>query len=844
MLISPPRLNIRQGENESTEEWLNKFMPSTARGGFPIGAYGQWHPGLHLTGIVGRSGTGEIDICAIADGIVMVSQNSGDIQPDINEEAPAGAVYRRVDSRGVVVLRHETEIGEGPDAKIVYYSVYHHLGIISEKAKKLGSQIYRKELIGYPGRVGGQPGIHMEIFCSEKNLKKIIGRASDELDYKNKNGRKNIVYGDVHFYIPATIKSYSFQNDIPPLNKATPSSGGEVIGVDLFLTMQFKKGQVELHSRIKSGDEYLKVEPLNNKKKSMSAHGNSMAHYAFSYHDYEYDMYLLARELQKLHSTNSCSSIYELLKFGRVINSENEADLSVDVPHWHLVTLPNKSQKWINLHHLDIKVFSDGDFPPWMGWKFIDGSKDETSQCTNKTILNVLNDGKGELSMEKIAGRLGDDFVKHKFSKMICKLRSEWNDKTIMKMESWRTKKSNLNPQPIPESEYNGNFKSDAVKLCFWQDLLNRNNSIIPSGCLCGHKINPEEVISKKYKGSDGNLNAAGKKLAANIDIENGEIDRSVRAYEPLLEDNLYYFNPAAFIEHFSKNMWFSNHELAQAIPRIYYSYNGDSEGKGAVNYSTALFRAAHVLNKKNAFNKMVRKYGFSEKIRLTHLLSQELTEMFMASTVEEIGGGHQQSRNGVLFWPQPAMEYYQAFYGRGHMQLTWPDNYAKYGDYRSKRVLPDNTVGNYVDTRITMSSTHYWVNPKDEEKATKKKAIPKQWYPRYDPAKLVDDAYSSADSGGWYWISKIVSSHSGEINISRHADLSLDSSSVGSVSVFVNGGGNGYFDRQGFSIYVKNFFLDEKLNEKSIKKDIARPTKKGQITKSVSVDFTPQRKK
>ncbi|WP_199104588.1 hypothetical protein, partial [Aquitalea sp. ASV11] len=132
---------------------------------------------------------------------------------------------------------------------------------------------------------------------------------------------------------------------------------------------------------------------------------------------------------------NASSSIYELLRFGRVINRENESNISTNVPHWHLITMPDKSQKWVNLHQADIKVFSDGDFPPWTGWKIIDGTQDATSQCTNSEILSLLQKDAQPISKSSIAERLMSHEVNKKFSKMICKRRSEWNENHIIKME-------------------------------------------------------------------------------------------------------------------------------------------------------------------------------------------------------------------------------------------------------------------------------------------------------------------------------------------------------------------------------------------------------------------------
>jgi len=173
MIISPPRLIPPKNKEETIEKWIEKIMPNNARGGFPVGYYGQWHTGLHISGLSGTSENGGIGIWAIADGIVMISQNSGDIQPAADSEGDANSTYARRDSTGVVVLRHETEIGEGDDGKIIFYSVYHHLGIISPQAQSTGKLIHRKDLIGHCGQVAGSGGIHCEIFCTEDNLKKL-----------------------------------------------------------------------------------------------------------------------------------------------------------------------------------------------------------------------------------------------------------------------------------------------------------------------------------------------------------------------------------------------------------------------------------------------------------------------------------------------------------------------------------------------------------------------------------------------------------------------------------------------------------------------------------------------
>jgi hypothetical protein len=147
----------------------------------------------------------------------------------------------------------------------------------------------------------------------------------------------------------------------------------------------------------------------------------------------------------------------------------------------------------------------------------------------------------------------------------------------------------------------------------------------------------------------------------------------------PALDTALWHWDPVTFLKHFRQCCWLSHDELAGLLPRR----SGPNSGQlSTIPWATALERMEpYVAN----LNVTMRKYGISTRLRQVHFLAQTYIETALWRTMEEIGRGHQsRRRDGTSFWPAPAMEFYQAFYGRGIMQLTWAGNYESYGTYRS----------------------------------------------------------------------------------------------------------------------------------------------------------------
>ena len=281
--------------------------------------------------------------------------------------------------------------------------------------------------------------------------------------------------------------------------------------------------------------------------------------------------------------------------------------------------------------------------------------------------------------------------------------------------------------------------------------------------------------------------------------------------------------HPTEFIAVMRRCKWFSAYELAQCLPRRSYKYSSSPRVAHPVNidWSTALQRA---MTHQNSLNKILRKYGICTNERNAHFFGQVFIETDLVRTMREIGQG-KTNRDGS--WPAPATEFYNVFYGRGMMQLTWPANYEGYLLFRTASALKNST--NYVDQRISGNSQHFWANPKDG-------GIRHQWSPRYDPDIIASDSYNSCDSAGWYWISKLIGNKL--TNINRVCDTGVHSSTIGRASVLVNGGGYGYFERQAYALY-----LIQKLgDESSITTEITSKISRNNMAADIIVNYSPQR--
>ncbi|MFU3247333.1 hypothetical protein [Pseudomonas paraeruginosa] len=273
-----------------------------------------------------------------------------------------------------------------------------------------------------------------------------------------------------------------------------------------------------------------------------------------------------------------------------------------------------------------------------------------------------------------------------------------------------------------------------------------------------------------------------------------------------IAERSVWHFHPLQFIRHYRNCEWLSSDEMAMTLPRHQF-YTGtvlrmidnNAGVDGAISLDTATQRLA---NHVTPLNKTMRKYGITTKKRQAHFLGQVIWEAAQWRDRPPNRRLLQEWFYGRYSTTNPATLYYAAFYGRGIMQLTWVGNYRSYGAYRS---LP-NHVGAYQERltpaapRITNTSTHYTAHPDDGGQLI-------QWAPRYDPDIVATDPELACDSGGFFWVSK---HHAGSTNINRICDENYTTEEVGRVNRLVNGGGNGYHERQAYVAYLIRYLTDD----------------------------------
>lgn len=469
MLISPPFLPAPTA-GETDETYLNRAMlcGEPGDGFFPISFDLNWHGGTHLKAppLAGKV----LPVRAIADGKLAYFRQPTPV--DTADDAPLN--YGGWTDNGCIVLRHETEIGEGESSKVVFYSIYMHLSKISLVNPKVDMRVYRKDIIGESGKIYGVPNkIHFEIIADDTQIPHLFGRTERELMYQTKAGRTDSCWGDMHFYLPPEVIGYSQ----PAANWTDQNSAGDCLArppEDLFVRMHYEKGQCVLSTYTLEG-------------KCIGEHKESEG--------FEYDLFEIAGSRYP-----ACPSAgYEMLRFGRVLGPDSLTP--ANAAHWRQVALPT-GVAWFNLNASTVTCFSDADFPHWLGWKLIDDDTDEDSHCQSpylRALLKLDEDPLFPPSRSIVEISKSPDFKhapakpeeEHVYSKSfrikkhnqeiiqkeesrkqlekcIFKFPSEWGRENFDTRYGWLLSDSELGPA-MPKIDYN-QLKEHQKAMAFWED--------------------------------------------------------------------------------------------------------------------------------------------------------------------------------------------------------------------------------------------------------------------------------------------------------------------------------------------------------------------------------------
>lgn len=418
MLISPPFLPPRG--NLSEDQWFEIAMQGgqPGMGAYPVSAQLDWHGGIHLTAPMNGATTEPVR--AIADGTVVFVREPMTTD-DPQHPLRYGGGYT---SNGVVVIRHETEIGadaQGRPTSVRFYSVYNHLYSIRPTVMR-NRPIWRKDAIGQAGHIYGAPNqIHFEIRCDEANLQRLIGRTSGDVPL-DRDGRMDVLYGETYFHIPANTPVYGQR----PLSNSPVARIAERNGPNTAATvalqpiaqtpeamvvgLRYASGQGPVEQR---GHAFVTSYRLDG-----STYGPARVEAGA-----EYKLYQDSMAVSRSYSTDSQpapSAVLELLRFGRAIGPDPLTP--VDVPHWRQIVHASGTG-WINLNAANVRKYTDADFPQWKGWKLIADDTNGDARCDSPTVRSWLNQDKSD-SIDPIAGiaALTQEGTANRMRKAICRL--------------------------------------------------------------------------------------------------------------------------------------------------------------------------------------------------------------------------------------------------------------------------------------------------------------------------------------------------------------------------------------------------------------------------------------
>jgi hypothetical protein len=609
--------------------------------------------------------------------------------------------------------------------------------------------------------------MHFEIVCDDANLERLIGRRTGELNTAQ-NGRSDAVFGEIYVKLPAGTPVYTVPNgrrlfdaNATAHTVATGNNPGQpqplasnaTTAVDCYVGLRYAMGEGAIAQR---GDV-----TVTTYREDDSVCGNR------SEAEAEYNLYKRSLKISTDYPETgrpAPSAVYELLRFGRVINTANETLTPADVPHWRQIIIPTAAGAstqtgWVNLNNQGthaVHVFSDADFPQWRGWQIFDDDTSADSRCDANGIKRFLDvDGDGNITPQERQTRMQDEGVRKKLRHAICSFPNEWNPATVDTHWAWLKTVTVENPEPLSDEDFT-DFTNHLRALCFtFSDLVT-----------------------------------------------------AIRR-----------FNPRGFIETFRKCSWLKLAELAATCPKhMFYHGNGNPRtaytqagNTYTLTLQTAIIRLTPYATQ---LNRCIGKYIGHSKQRIALFLSQVLLEAAQWKThqtyrvLREYGYG---TPNNAV---SAAIQYYEAFFGRGIMQLTWAGNFKDYGIYKN---IP-NHQGAYIERRqniqprITATSQHYASEPRVTNPQTNQVTIDHtklfQWSPRYDPDIISENDHYACDSGGFYWVSKNYPGITNNIN--RAADRAYSAANVKSICGAVNGGGNGYVERQAYSAYMLRYLTDD----------------------------------
>ncbi|CAE6706693.1 hypothetical protein R75465_00688 [Paraburkholderia aspalathi] len=634
MIISPPFLpaaGATSGNSAATDPLMDAVEQfELAHGIYPVAFDRRWHTGVHL-----MPATQNERVRAIADGEVVAYR--------VSQTAVDGGGGTPDSNTGFVLLKHATETGEG--RSITFYSLYMHLleldsysgvGVQVNSLPEFlrtptpdegqsgdGKKVYRKDVLGLPGRCHGQRHIHFEIFMLPGDFNAYFD--STQLDNKQPaTPTQQDCWGHSYYIIPSGqtflakptgTDTHNKLHDIP----FVPLQGGTNQGYALHAETYFHKGDKYTSTwRVEQDGTRTLLTPQPVKEAG-----------------YEYGMTTRAKKLYPACPSDGL----ELMRFGRILtNPPTLPDTSANTPSgiapgvdgnphpmsqanprttWIRVTYAPGQEGYLDVNGAGIVVLSDSDFPFFAGWqKISEGNTpySDDGMCDVDALKKIIGDvaqppaeAKESDDEDALSDYVkGNDAVRAQLRGFICEAPTEWNsahnDTRYAKLndaDGFYGKQKNSNPKGYSD------FLDLLKKFQFWDKT-------------------------------------------------------------GLAEDKLWFFHPLQFIRHFRKCGWLSADEMARCFPRSLLHLTLTQFHAVTTTWNDAHSRASTWAL---PFNQATRRYGVSaSRQRLLHFFSHVVPETGNLHFVREIRG---------------ETKSYNPYYGRGLIQLTHLDNYQAYGNFR-----------------------------------------------------------------------------------------------------------------------------------------------------------------
>ncbi len=669
MIISPPIL--KPNTNQTDDAWIKSTMPvGSPANEYPVLDTLAWHGGYH------QLASGNENVArAIADGKVVYARKEFD---PVDYDGTKS-------HKGCVVVEHETEIGN--NVSIKYYSIYMHLRQIEAGVDK-GRKIFRKSKIGLVGQHQNENKMHFEIVCDQANLAKIIGRSTPELSL-GADGRKDVVFGDIHFYLPPSTKFYSDANTTTEVYTST---------TPLFVSLNFRSGKAYTQTYRELGNGIFQKQskdPLLVKYK-LSSKDNTESE------NYEYDLHRFSKRF--VTSAISQSAVYELFKFGRILDPANETSNISTIGHWHKVPLPDNKVGYVNLNTTAIKKFSDGDFPHWIGWRLFNDDPTPDSQCNSPLLKKWLDvNGDGKSTQADLKAGLGNADLKDRLSRAICQFPTEWSESLVETQYSWVMKKSDENPNPLTADDF-AKFKTYVSALSFWDKVPE-----LPEKNRVWH-FHPREFI-RQFRKCGWLSWSEVKRIYKNTD-------------DAILKEYIPSFNIMSRKYGFATPLRLC-HLLGQGAIESAFMKTMQEAAMSGTETAGKVYGKAVIADSKKREDAFGHWWGFTQSERVAWFGSTKYNSKggLIASTYNW--------RAGNLDDPDA-----QKYRGRGFKQLTGRTNYVNYWVYRG-----------WLDKSTFDDS--WWSDA--QYKARNKAGMKKRAGEVPNPEVVGIKPFNCMDSGGWY---------------------------------------------------------------------------------------------